>query len=67
MTNSSTYTPPQVWTWDKENGGKFANINRPIAGPTHDKELPVGRMFADRYCRTDDRIVFAPAEGARSG
>ena len=40
MTDS--YTPPKVWTWDKENGGKFASTNRPIAGPTHDKELPVG-------------------------
>lgn len=36
------YTPPKVWTWDKENGGQFANINRPIAGPTHEKVLPVG-------------------------
>ena len=34
--------PPKVWTWDAENGGKFASINRPIAGPTHDRELPVG-------------------------
>lgn len=40
---ADTYTPPKVWTWDKESGGKFASINRPIAGPTHDKELPVGR------------------------
>jgi GST-like protein len=38
----SEYTPPKVWTWDTESGGRFANINRPIAGPTHDKELPVG-------------------------
>ena len=38
----STYIPPKVWTWDKESGGRFANINRPIAGPTHDKELPQG-------------------------
>ena len=38
----STYTPPKVWTWDKESGGRFANINRPIAGPTHDKELSQG-------------------------
>ena len=38
----SNYTPPKVWTWDKESGGRFANINRPIAGPTHDKELPQG-------------------------
>lgn len=37
------YTPPKVWTWDSENGGKFASINRPIAGPTHDKDLPVGK------------------------
>ena len=37
------YVPPKVWTWDKESGGRFANINRPIAGPTHDKELPVGK------------------------
>jgi GST-like protein len=49
MTNLSTYTPPKVWTWDKENGGKFANINRPIAGPTHDKELPVGRHPLQLY------------------
>ncbi len=39
----TTYTPAKVWTWSKENGGKFANINRPIAGATHDKDLPVGR------------------------
>jgi GST-like protein len=38
-----TYTPPKVWTWDSESGGKFASINRPIAGPTHDKDLPVGK------------------------
>lgn len=36
------YVPPKIWTWDKESGGRFANINRPIAGATHDKELPVG-------------------------
>ncbi|MEY4239115.1 MAG: glutathione-dependent disulfide-bond oxidoreductase [Pseudomonadota bacterium] len=36
------YTPPKVWTWDKESGGRFAKINRPISGATHDKELPVG-------------------------
>ncbi|MEO0346520.1 MAG: glutathione-dependent disulfide-bond oxidoreductase [Pseudomonadota bacterium] len=40
--SDNTYTPPRVWTWDAESGGKFANINRPISGPTHDKELPVG-------------------------
>ncbi len=38
----SEYTPPKVWTWEKESGGKFASTNRPIAGPTHDKDLPVG-------------------------
>ena len=43
MTSSSEYVPPKVWTWDKASGGQFANINRPIAGPTHDKDLPVGR------------------------
>ena len=43
MTDSSNYTPPEVWEWDAESGGKFANINRPIAGPTHDKELQVGK------------------------
>ena len=40
---SDTYTPPEVWTWEAESGGKFASINRPIAGATHDKELPVGK------------------------
>nr|WP_295077293.1 glutathione-dependent disulfide-bond oxidoreductase [uncultured Roseateles sp.] len=40
---AAAYTPPKVWTWDKDNGGKFASINRPIAGATHDKALPVGR------------------------
>ena len=43
MSANSTYTPPKVWTWDAENGGAFASINRPIAGPTHDKDLPVGK------------------------
>ena len=40
---AAAYTPPKVWTWNKDSGGRFANINRPIAGPTHDKDLPVGR------------------------
>ncbi len=40
---SAEYTPPKVWTWDQSNGGSFASTNRPIAGPTHDKELPVGK------------------------
>jgi len=42
MTDTSPYTPPEVWTWEAENGGQFANINRPISGATHDKVLPVG-------------------------
>jgi GSH-dependent disulfide-bond oxidoreductase len=43
------YIPPNVWTWNKESGGRFANINRPVAGPTHDKELPVGRHPLQLY------------------
>jgi GST-like protein len=49
MTDASTYVPPKVWTWNKENGGQFASINRPIAGPTHDKELPVGKHPIQLY------------------
>ena len=49
MTATSEYTPPKVWTWNKPNGGPFANINRPIAGPTHEKELPVGRHPLQLY------------------
>ena len=45
----SDYTPPKVWTWNKDNGGQFASINRPIAGSTHDKELPVGRHPIQLY------------------
>ncbi len=45
----SEYVPPKVWTWNKSNGGRFANINRPIAGPTHDKDLPVGRHPLQLY------------------
>ena len=40
---TTTYTPPKVWTWDSESGGRFANINRPVAGATHEKELPIGK------------------------
>lgn len=49
MSSSSDYTPPKVWAWNKANGGRFANINRPIAGPTHDKELPVGHHPLQLY------------------
>jgi GST-like protein len=49
MSESNEYTPPKVWTWDKGSGGQFANINRPIAGPTHEKELPVGKHPLQLY------------------
>jgi GST-like protein len=49
MSNSSEYVPPNVWTWDKASGGRFANINRPIAGSTHDKDLPIGRHPLQLY------------------
>jgi GST-like protein len=45
----AVYTPPKIWTWDKENGGRFASINRPIAGPTHEKDLQVGRHPLQLY------------------
>ncbi|MDP1650384.1 MAG: glutathione-dependent disulfide-bond oxidoreductase [Rubrivivax sp.] len=49
MSDSSAYTPPAVWSWKKESGGRFANINRPTAGPTHEKDLPVGRHPLQLY------------------
>ena len=49
MSNTSEYVPPKVWTWDTESGGRFANINRPIAGATHEKELPVGKHPLQLY------------------
>jgi len=49
MTDAAEYVPPAVWTWNKENGGRFANINRPIAGPTHDKDLPIGKHPLQLY------------------
>ena len=49
MTDSTPYTPPTVWEWEQETEGRFANINRPIAGPTHDKELPVGEHPLQLY------------------
>ena len=49
MSDATVYVPPKVWTWDKENGGQFANINRPIAGATHEKDLPVGRHPMQLY------------------
>lgn len=49
MTGSTPYTPPKVWTFEQPNGGRFASINRPIAGPTHEQELPVGRHPLQLY------------------
>ncbi len=49
MTDAPDYTPPKVWTWNKANGGNFANINRPIAGATREQDLPVGRHPLQLY------------------
>ncbi len=49
MSDTPTYAPPKVWTWEAGSGGRFANINRPIAGATHDKELPVGKHPLQLY------------------
>jgi GST-like protein len=49
MSSETEYTPPKVWTWDQESGGKFASINRPVSGATHDKDLPVGRHPLQLY------------------
>ncbi|MBL6955117.1 MAG: glutathione-dependent disulfide-bond oxidoreductase, partial [Alphaproteobacteria bacterium] len=49
MNESSSYVPAKVWKWKNENGGQFATINRPTAGPTHDKELPVGKHPLQLY------------------
>lgn len=47
--DNTHYIPPKVWQWDKGNGGKFANINRPVSGATHDKELPIGKHPLQLY------------------
>jgi len=49
MTDASEYQPPKVWTWDQESGGRFASINRPVSGATHERELPVGRHPLQLY------------------
>ena len=49
MSDTTAYTPPKIWTWDKESGGTFASINRPVAGATHDKDLPVGKHPLQLY------------------
>ena len=47
--SDSKYVPPKVWTWDKEAGGRFSNMNRPIAGAIHEKELPIGKHPLQLY------------------
>ncbi len=49
MSQTPEYQPPRVWTWDQPSGGRFANINRPVSGPTHERELPVGRHPLQLY------------------
>ena len=49
MSDSTIYSPPKVWTWDKANGGRYANINRPVAGPTHEQALPRGKHPLQLY------------------
>ena len=49
MSDSSTYIPPKVWKWENQSGGKFTNINRPISGSTHEKELPIGKHPLQLY------------------
>lgn len=49
MTQDIDYKPPKIWTWDQESGGRFASINRPVSGPTHDKALPVGQHPLQLY------------------
>jgi len=51
MSDTEEYTPPKVWTWDDESGGQWASVNRPIAGATHDKELPVGKHPIQLYSK----------------
>ena len=70
MSSSPEYIPPKVWTWNKPSGGQFANINRPIAGSTHEKELPVGRhplpaLFAGDAERPEGHDHARGAAGAR--
>ncbi|MCE9681872.1 glutathione-dependent disulfide-bond oxidoreductase [Halomonas alkalisoli] len=59
MSQEHEYVPPKVWKWEKANGGQFANINRPIAGPTHDKALPVGKHPLQLYSQATPNGVKA--------
>jgi GSH-dependent disulfide-bond oxidoreductase len=61
------YTPPKVWTWDKESGGRFASINRPIAGATHEKELPVGKHPLQLYSLATPKVTIMLEELLAAG
>ena len=61
-----SYEPPRVWTWDKESGGRFAAINRPVAGATHDKALPVGRHPSSTISQASWRSARASSSAAAS-
>src|SRR3546814_19321516 len=70
MAEPTDYEPPKIWTWDKESGGRFANINRPIAGPPHDRDLPVGRHPLQLYSPGTphgDKVTVMPAELLAAG
>ena len=60
MSNATEYTPPKVWTWDQESGGEFASINRPVAGATHGKDLPVGHHPLQLYSLATPNGVKVP-------
>ena len=66
MSDEATYTPPTVWQWDSESGGRFANINRPIAGATHEKELPVGKHPHQLYSLATPNGVKVTVHASRS-
>ncbi len=72
MTDSSDYVPPKVWSWEQPSGGQFANINRPVAGATHDQVLPVGKHPFQLYSlatpngqKVGDHVRGAAREGPR--
>ena len=60
MSDLEDYTPPQKWVWDKENGGKFANINRPVSGSTHQKKLPIGKHPFQLYSQGTPNVDINP-------
>ena len=64
MSDTPEYTPPNVWTWNKPSGGRFENINRPIAGATHEKELPVGRHPLQLYSQGTPNGVISKLNAA---